>query len=294
MISDSLHLSNLDPSTILCGLIFIALMIAGVLAELGLLAAMLSHPPDWRGRIRAIRERPWAWRDGIFLGGTLLGLHAILLLSIILGGFLLHDPGTQAISALLVQTVLFHGAGLFLVFALLKARRISWADAFGIRAGRVGHDILIGAVFYIAAIPIVAAAALAFRFLLHMAGYPVEPQPVVIFFSDSTSFSLRLYIIFLAVVAAPLVEEVLFRGVMLPLLLKGMHLVLAVLGLSLIFAAMHFHIPSMAPLIVIAIAFTVAYLYSGSILVPIVMHTLFNGVSVAMMILLKDSPLLQP
>jgi membrane protease YdiL (CAAX protease family) len=42
----------------------------------------------------------------------------------------------------------------------------------------------------------------------------------------------------------------------------------------------------MMPLFVIAVAFSLAYIYSGSIVVPMVMHGLFNGVNVAMLMIL--------
>ena len=46
---------------------------------------------------------------------------------------------------------------------------------------------------------------------------------------------------------------------------------------ALIFAAAHTHLPSAAPLFVLGSCFTLAYEWSGSILVSMAMHALFNG-----------------
>jgi membrane protease YdiL (CAAX protease family) len=47
---------------------------------------------------------------------------------------------------------------------------------------------------------------------------------------------------------------------------------------ALLFAAVHTHLPSFAPLCVLGVCFTLAYEWSGSILVSMTMHALFNGV----------------
>ena len=45
---------------------------------------------------------------------------------------------------------------------------------------------------------------------------------------------------------------------------------------ALLFAAVHVHLPSFGPLFVLGSCLTLAYEWSGSILVPMTMHALFN------------------
>ena len=59
---------------------------------------------------------------------------------------------------------------------------------------------------------------------------------------------------------------------------------------ALLFAAAHTHLPSALPLFVSAVCFTLAYEWSGSILVSMAMHALFNS---AQLILLAFPELLQ-
>ena len=54
---------------------------------------------------------------------------------------------------------------------------------------------------------------------------------------------------------------------------------IGVLVSSLLFAAVHAHLPSFAPLFVLGTCFAIAYEWSGSILVPMTMHALFNGIT---------------
>jgi membrane protease YdiL (CAAX protease family) len=92
-----------------------------------------------------------------------------------------------------------------------------------------------------------------------------------------------------AVTLGPFVEELLFRGIALPLLARYTSTHWAVFLVSATFAVLHFHVPSFVPLFVIALAFSYAYLYTGSILVPVIMHALFNGVSLVNALLMGNS-----
>jgi membrane protease YdiL (CAAX protease family) len=57
--------------------------------------------------------------------------------------------------------------------------------------------------------------------------------------------------------------------------------------ISLLFAAIHFHLPSLIPLLIIASGFSLAYLYTKSLWVPIIMHGLFNGVNLALLLVMR-------
>jgi membrane protease YdiL (CAAX protease family) len=48
---------------------------------------------------------------------------------------------------------------------------------------------------------------------------------------------------------------------------------------ALLFAAVHAHLPSFAPLFVLAACFTLAYEWSGSLLVSMTMHAIFNTIT---------------
>ncbi len=52
-----------------------------------------------------------------------------------------------------------------------------------------------------------------------------------------------------------------------------------VVASALLFAAVHAHLPSFAPLFVLGICFTIAYEWSGSLLVSMTMHALFNALA---------------
>src|ERR1700736_1169828 len=81
------------------------------------------------------------------------------------------------------------------------------------------------------------------------------------------------------VAVAPGVEEFLFRFFIYGVLKRYFGRLLGVIFSALLFAAVHAHLPSFAPLFVLGSCFAIAYEWSGSILVPMMMHALFNAIT---------------
>jgi len=102
-------------------------------------------------------------------------------------------------------------------------------------------------------------------------------QEIIEFFSNSSSIQERVLVIVMAVVVAPLGEEFLFRFFLYGIFKRYFGVAIGLILNSLLFAAAHSHLPSAAPLFVLGACFTLAYEWSGSILVSMAMHSLFNG-----------------
>jgi membrane protease YdiL (CAAX protease family) len=87
----------------------------------------------------------------------------------------------------------------------------------------------------------------------------------------------RIIIIILAVTIAPIAEELMFRFFIYGVLRRYFGCFVGLTFNALLFAAVHGHLPSFAPLLVLGACFTLAYEWSGSILVSMSMHALFNS-----------------
>lgn len=113
----------------------------------------------------------------------------------------------------------------------------------------------------------------------------VSPQQVVKAFETSGSVAVRLLMGFAAVVAAPLTEELLFRGLLYGVCKRFTDSWFAAIVSSLLFASVHLHIGSFMPLFTLALILVAVYEITGSLLVPILMHGLFNGLMLIAMLL---------
>jgi len=106
-------------------------------------------------------------------------------------------------------------------------------------------------------------------------------QSIVEFFSGSRTIDQRILIIIFAIAIAPVIEEFVFRFFLYNVLKRYFGRLLGVVSSALLFAAAHAHFPSFVPLFVLGSCFAIAYEWSGSILVAMTMHSLFNSLTLA-------------
>jgi membrane protease YdiL (CAAX protease family) len=89
---------------------------------------------------------------------------------------------------------------------------------------------------------------------------------------------------FAALVAAPLCEEVIFRGYCYPALKKFAGAKVSMITTSLVFACAHGNLTSALPLFLLGLLLVFVYERTRSLWAPIAIHFLFNAATVAMLI----------
>lgn len=87
-----------------------------------------------------------------------------------------------------------------------------------------------------------------------------------------------------AVVIAPIVEEVFFRGFVLQTLVKKISPFWGVVLTAMIFASVHFEFQSIMPLLILSIVLNVLYIKTKSIWPGIVFHVMNNSIAFIIMI----------
>jgi len=137
------------------------------------------------------------------------------------------------------------------------------------------------------------------HYLLILAGFFVLAAVVGSFFPDTENELIRilkssrtavLVVAFMATVTAPLVEEVIYRGVLYSALQRSIGIVAAVVAVTLIFSLVHvpqyYESPqTLVLLTLLSLILTLLRVFSGSLLPSIIFHTLVNGVQSAGLIL---------
>ncbi len=88
----------------------------------------------------------------------------------------------------------------------------------------------------------------------------------------------------MACVAAPLLEELLFRGYIYGTLRHFTHPVFAAVVVGALFAVIHGNLPALLPLWAFSILLTTAYELTRCLWVPVGMHVVFNAANIAMML----------
>ena len=119
--------------------------------------------------------------------------------------------------------------------------------------------------------------------LLESLGIDVSPQAV-----EQALWRVEPWVaVVAAVVLAPVAEELFFRGVVFNAFLRERGPRLAYLGSAALFAVIHQSIVALLPIFLLGLALAWVYDRTGSLLAPIVMHAVVNGISVAIVLLVR-------
>lgn len=135
---------------------------------------------------------------------------------------------------------------------------------------------------------LMAVSWIATRITMMVTGEPVDvlAHDTLSLIVGSEADLWMVLMIALAVVAAPVMEEVLYRGVLQETLVQlGMGRWTAIVVASLIFAIMHIEVVpphALVSLFVLSLGFGWVYEKTGRLAAPIVMHVLFNAGNIAM------------
>src|SRR2546430_2877381 len=175
----------------------------------------------------------------------------------------------------LIANLLFTAFIVFFVAAFMKLRRIDIDSLGGFSKTSLKRALSTGVILLLAATPLILLAE---ALTQNAFGSGSSRQEIVDLFNSSRTIGQRVGIIVLAVVVAPISEEFIFRFFLYGVVRRYFGIAIGLVFNSLLFAAAHTHLPSAAPLFVLGGCFTLAYEWSGSILVSMAMHSLFNSV----------------
>ena len=118
-------------------------------------------------------------------------------------------------------------------------------------------------------------------------GDPGGSNPLLEMVLSSRNFWALSVLFVTTVFMAPFFEELIFRGVLLPVLLNKQGKILAIVVSALIFALAHLSVGEMPPLFVLGMGLAILRLTSGRLLPCVLMHSLWNGVTFANLLILS-------
>lgn len=188
-------------------------------------------------------------------------------------------------SAAIVASMVFSlvvCAGLLLY--LNRMRGLNPAELFGLQNIHWRSLLKVVLIFALICVVSVSLVSILVSHWLQQVWPDLQPQQMVETFQASSSIGLKLLVIVAAVIIAPLSEEILFRGFVYGVLKRYTDAPFAALSSSLMFAIIHMHLGSLLPLCMLAVLFCIAYEITGCLLVPMLLHIIFNATSILLML----------
>ena len=179
---------------------------------------------------------------------------------------------------MMLSQVVTLGVGLLVLRAFgPRAHRI-----VGLRGGNVWAGLRLGAVSFAAILPICVAALIVSIGALRLVQGPVQTHPLLVTVQQTREPWTLALLAFEAVVLAPVVEEFLYRGVLLSALVRGAGAIAALVVSSGLFALVHAPAEpqAVAPLFFLGMALAYAAYRTRSLVAPVLAHALFNALMV--------------
>ena len=200
------------------------------------------------------------------------------------------DPSSIGLVDILLSNIIFLivGAVIFALASFSRGRKPK--HVFGLRKRSQKYIIIITMVGMFMAYIAVFIGSIISSFLLST-GEPKKEnlQEIVQTLMSNDDISLKITIALSAIIFAPLIEEIIFRGYLYPVIKRFSHPIFSCVITSLIFAVIHSNLEGLIPLFLLAIVLTIFYEISKSIWVPILMHACFNGVNTISILILTNA-----
>ncbi|HMP90672.1 MAG TPA: CPBP family intramembrane metalloprotease [Kiritimatiellia bacterium] len=245
-----------------------------------------NRPLSWAVPLDTLSRRPWDMSASGFIILPLIGVQLVFMLVLRWwGGAMDQGDGRVEVALLVLQSLLFHWICFALIFGIMKQKRVGWSQAFGIQLSGIPREIFAGIVIILGVMPLIIGYNFVARMVMDWIQYAPEIQDVTRIISAASGWGVKAYLVLLAVVVAPVVEELLFRGVLLPAISRLAGVKFAIVAVSILFAAVHgTYLPQSIIFFILSVAFCLAYIYRQSIVTSIAMHALFNSLTIAVIL----------
>lgn len=253
----------------------------GMLAAVGGLVLMILAIVRWRnGRLRMTLERNDGGQGGVLVEGFAIYLVLFLFLPSLVRGLPFPLPRWTAYLAAAVALLVG------MCWPLLRGMHWKcWRESMGLHGGQgLLREMGAGILGWLAALPLIVLGMVAASWITRLTGqFPAHPI-VEVFAGDGWA---KFGAVMLAVVWAPVSEELMFRGLLFPGLSAWLRWVPGMLASAFVFAVIHPQGWAGVPAIMaLAAAFSLLRLWRRSLVAPMTAHALNNGLMCAVMLLL--------
>lgn len=245
----------------------------------------MSEPtpqPDIEQTGQWLTDEPWSVGGAIGLVGLMIVATVASAFGIVfVRGLGLGDSVTGLLNGLLLAS----GYLLLIVAVWVDARRrgVRVADSIGLKPLRVRTVLSVGLALAVAGRALEAVwDVLLALFGVRLPGSDIDPTQAL---GDGVVSAVMLAIV--GIVLAPVVEEIVFRGVLLPALGRRWSTAIGVVASSLAFGVIHLSLYAIVPIFGLAVLLALGFVRTRSLWVPIVAHAMFNAVAIGALLLLK-------
>ena len=205
-----------------------------------------------------------------------IGMFATLALKNFVSGLTTTD---ERFYSFVIGSICFQLVGLILAHVFLRAHEVSWPEFLGLKLPNCGRAMLLGLGVAVLAVPVALVVNELSRIVVTSMTGSAEMQPTMKVLQVSVSLPQRILFGFTAIVLAPLIEEILFRGILYRTLQQVGYPRMGLYGSSILFGLIHSNLVTLLPLTCLALVFARLYDRTNNLMSSIAAHAVFNAVN---------------
>jgi membrane protease YdiL (CAAX protease family) len=199
-------------------------------------------------------------------------------------------PGLQGWQKMFRDNLVMSIGAVVTITAMMFLAHVHFArrlKGFGLNIKTIIKDFFMAILHLLAVWPLILAAVTVTIFIAKMFAdqdYQMQQHQQLEMITEYTQLPLRIMIVFVAVVIAPLLEELMFRGFVQTTIRSFINIRNsawpAIAASSVFFAIMHADPGHWPSLFILGVCLGYSYEKSGSLLRPIFIHLFFNAISI--------------
>ncbi len=149
-------------------------------------------------------------------------------------------------------------------------------SSLGLKIRDWKSDILTGLKHYLVILPLIIASGYIVNYVLRIFGIEPEQQDIINNIMSEDSLGVLTFMFFFGTLAAPIVEELLFRGFFQTALRMSFNKTQAILISSFVFALIHWNFHVFLQIFILGLLLAYLYEKTGSLVAPIFVHICHN------------------
>ncbi len=158
------------------------------------------------------------------------------------------------------------------IFHIVQTEYSLPVSSLGLNTRNWKRDLLFGLKHYLIVLPLIIASGFIVNYVLRMFGIEPEQQGIINNIMSEDSLGVLAFMFFFGTLAAPIVEELLFRGFFQTALRITFNKTQAILISGFVFALIHWNFHVILQIFILGILLAYLFEKTGSLVAPIFVH----------------------
>ncbi|MHC4266971.1 MAG: lysostaphin resistance A-like protein [Planctomycetota bacterium] len=189
--------------------------------------------------------------------------------------------------ALLGLSLVVNIATCFYIFHIVQAGYGLPVSSLGLKVYNWKSDILIGLKHYLIVLPLIIASGFIVNYFLRIVGIEPEQQDIINNIMSEDSLGVLTFMFFFGTLAAPIVEELLFRGFIQTALRITFSKTQAIFISGFVFALIHWNFHVFLQIFILGLLLAYLFEKTGSLVAPIFVHICHNTTTLVLLVSFK-------